>query len=99
MLLQIDPSTPKGQAQLEAIGWAQDQMNEVLMQYFENKVKVLKGLQFHFVLRTDLVMNERVKVEISHLPAKTEKEFDEGVKEFKATQVFQPEEKKKEVVT
>lgn len=88
-MLQIDPNTPKGQAQLEAIGWAQDQMNQVLLQYFQGKIKVVKGLQFHFVLRTDLVMNEKIKVEIAELLPKTAKDFEEGVQAFKETLTFQ----------
>ena len=89
-MLKIDPNTPKGQAQLEAIGWAQDQMNEILSKYFEGRLKVVRGLKLNFVLRTDLVMNENIKVEISELLPKTEQDFDEGVAAFKKTLDLKP---------
>lgn len=106
MLLQIDPSTPKGLVQLEAIGWAQDQINEILAQYFNNTYKVQRGLRIKFRLGLDLKMNEKVKVDIDTLQPKTEEDLDKALviakENWKMEQpVEEPkkEDKKEEVVT
>lgn len=85
MLLKIDPSTPKGQAQLEAIGWAQDQINEILKLYFSGKYKVQRGLRVEFRLGLDLQMNEKVKVDVMSLDPKTDAEWQQAVSEAKET--------------
>lgn len=80
--LIIEPNTPKGKIQLESIGWAQRQMNEVLRQFFNNftEFKLLKGLQLEFKLRLDLKLDQEIKVDVLDLSVKTEKEFDDAVK-------------------
>lgn len=87
--LEIDPSTPKGQAQLEAIGWAQDQLNEVLSQYFGGKWKMQKGLRIDFLIPQNLdQLNEKIKVSINYIMPKTPKEFDAAIIEARENNPF-----------
>lgn len=88
MTLVIDPKSQKGQVQLEAIGWAQDQMNAVLSQYFNNKYRLIKALKLEFRLRLDLQLNEKIKVVVSEVAPQTEERFDEAVTEAKNQTVF-----------
>lgn len=90
-MLTIDPKTPKGQAQLEAIGWAQDQMNTALAQFFGGNWKILRGLKIDFRLGLDLQLNDKIKFDLAFLPPKTEKEFDEAVIALKKVSAFEEE--------
>ncbi len=95
MLLNIDPKTPKGMVQLEAIGWAQDQINEILAQYFLGTFKIQKGLKVQFRLGLDLVLNEKVKVDVMTLPPQTKEEFEKAVEQ--ARENWEMDQPKKEI--
>ena len=81
MTLIIDPKSERGKIQLEALGWAQDQMNKVLEQYFNNEYKLLKGLKLEFRMRLDLQLNDTIKVDVSSLEPQTEERFAEAVEQ------------------
>lgn len=87
MTLIIDPKTEKGKIQIEAINWMQQQMNQVMMQYFNNTHKLLKGLQVHFELGmgvdNKLNLGQVVKVHVMELIPINEKDFAEAVEDAK----------------
>lgn len=91
MTLVIDPRSEKGKAYIEAIGWAQEQMNAVLSQYFNNKYRLMKGLKFQFNFKTDIMIQQRIKVEVFEMAPETPERLEEAVKEAKANIVFNAE--------
>lgn len=88
MTMIIEPNTEKGKTQLETIGWAQDQMNKVLEQFFSNKYRIMKGLRLEFRIRLDLKLNESIKVDVSELAPETEERFNEATKQAKENLTF-----------
>ena len=96
MTLIIEPNTEKGKAQIEAIGWAQDQMNKVLEQYFNNQYRLMKGLRLEFRFKLDSQLNETIKVEVSELAPETEERLKQAFEEAKKNIVFRPQEPVKE---
>jgi len=89
-MLTIDPNTPKGEAQLEALGWAQVQMNKALEQYFSGKHRIQKGIRVEFRLPKDLQMNEMIKIDISSLEPTTEEGYEIAIAEAKGNLVLKP---------
>ena len=83
MTLVIDPNTEEGKIQVETIKWAQDQMNAVVQQFFNNKHRLLKGIKFEFRFKTDSVEQENIKVDIFELAPKDINVFNQGVEEAK----------------
>ena len=96
MTLIIEPNTEKGKAQIEAIGWAQDQMNKVLEQYFHNEYRLMKGLRLEFRFKLDSQLNETIKVEVSELAPETEERLKQAIEQAKKNIVFRPQEPVKE---
>lgn len=75
------PGTPKGDAQIEAIKWAEEQMNIVLANWFKNKYKLVKGMQFAFDFGNTFQKQREIKVDIQSLEPETQKKAEEAMKE------------------
>lgn len=81
MTLKIEPGTPKGDAQLEAIKWAEEQMNIVLANWFANKYKLVKGVRFAFDFGSTFEKQRRMSVDIEALEPETQAKAEEAMKE------------------
>lgn len=81
MPLKIELGTPKGEAQKEAIEWAEEQMNIVLSQFFNNEYKLAKGLRFKFDFISSLDPERPVKVDLQTLEPQTIEKAQEAMKQ------------------
>jgi hypothetical protein len=88
MTLIIDPKTEKGKIQLEALGWAQNQFNEVLKQYFNGKHKLLKGLKLEFRMGLDLDLSNKIKIDLYELIPEDKLKLEEAFEEVRKSIVF-----------
>lgn len=88
----INPQTEIGKAQIAAIGWAQDQMNKALQEYFGDKYRLQKGLRIEFRLGLDLKLNQTVKFEILSLEPTSEDKLQAAIDEAKARIEFPKQE-------
>lgn len=93
MTLIIDPNTEKGKIQLEAIGWAQEQMNKVLEQFFLNGYRLLKGLRLEFKMNVNTEQQtfgdeNKIRVDVSELAPNTSERLEEAIEEVKKKMIF-----------
>jgi hypothetical protein len=91
MTLIIDPTTDQGKNYIEAIGWAQTQMNAILERFFNGKHRLIKGIKLQFQIDPKQGSQEKIKVGILELAPKTEEGFDLAVKEAKTVHNLRPD--------
>jgi hypothetical protein len=76
--LTIVRDTPEGDAKIEAIKWAEEQINAVLKKYFNGDFKLLSSFQinFEFPRNSDVGV---VRLNLSYSSCNDEKKLDEIV--------------------
>lgn len=79
--LKLELGTPKGDAQREAIEWAEQQMNGVMAQLFNNQYKLIKGIQFKFDFGALLAVESPVQVKIATLEPTSQEKAETAMKE------------------